>query len=56
MRGFPFGWFDRFYFSATSPDDFTSHSETHGPVRVEPVINKDEPFASKIFAAFFCRG
>jgi hypothetical protein len=56
MRGFPVGWFDRFHLSAAPPDDFSSHSETHGPVGVQPVINKDEPFASKIFAAFFSRG
>jgi hypothetical protein len=56
VRGFPVGRLDRLYFSPTSPDYFGGHGEAHGPIRVHPVINKDKPFTSKIFAAFFCWG
>jgi len=56
MREFPGGRFDRLYISATSPDYFGGYGEAHGPIRVQSVIDKDQPFTSKIFAAFFCWG
>jgi hypothetical protein len=45
-----------FYFSAAPADYFSSHSETHGPIGVQPVINKDQLLTPKIFPPFFCGG
>jgi hypothetical protein len=56
VRGFAFCRFGRFYVTATSLDYFRGNRETHGPVRVQTVIEQDKSLAAKILTPLFCRG
>jgi hypothetical protein len=56
MRGFAFFRFERFYVTATSPDYFRGNGETHGPVRVQTVIEQDKSLAAKILTPLFGGG
>ena len=56
VRGFAFCRFGRFYVTATSPDYFRGNGETHGPVRVQTVIEQDKSLAAKILTPLLRSG
>lgn len=45
--------FNRFHFSASTPNDFAGDGETHRSIGVQAIIDQNQSLAAKVFPPLF---